>query len=380
MKQTITIILLVLLVIGLGGCMTTPTGKAVQQAQLEEEPIKIGFIGPLTGEMAALGINNLKGIQVAVNEINSYGGINGKQIELISEDDQGMNVDAVNAYRKLKDVDEVNAVMLPLYTTYVTVAEFADRDKFLIIDSLDTSEEIADMGEYSFAIGIYDEGIGITIADFVYKELGETEVGLAYNIEDAFMALVREGFMPRYEELGGEILVDEEFDFSTTDFRSILLKADYADVDTLIVLGYDESGFLLRQAEEIGFDFTFVGSDMFSSQNFRDNAGGAEQGAYFTFWNPPNSPEYKSFLSRYKAIHGEEPHEILFSAIGYDALHVLASAMSKSDLSTDAIKNQLYRVKDFKGLSGTLTMSGDGIVRSVKESIFRIEGKNFVEI
>ncbi len=378
MKRTITIILLVLLVISLGGCATT--GKVVQQPQDKEQPVKIGWIGPLTGEMAALGINNLKGIQVAVNEINSQGGISGKQIELISEDDKGINVDAVNAYRKLKDIDKIDAVMLPLYTTYVTVAEFADRDKFLIIDSLDTSEEIADKGEYSFAIGIYDEGIGITIADFVYEELDEDEVGLAYNIEDAFMLLVREGFILRYEELGGEILVDEEFDFSTTDFRSVLLKVGHADVDTLIVLGYDESGFLLRQAEEIGFDFTFVGSDMFSSQNFRDNAGGAEQGAYFTFWKPEESPEYKRFLAMYKALHGEEPHEILFSAIGYDAMHFLAKAIGKSDLSTDSIKNELYKVKNHKGLTGSLTMSPDGIVRSVKESIFRIEQENFIEI
>ena len=349
-----------------------PQGRVIQ-----EEKIIIGFTGPLTGDSAFLGKSAQKGIQLAVDEINLKGGVNGKQVKVIYEDDQMVEQLTYTAYQKLVNVNRANAILSVSYGGILSIADRAGQDKIPIINTIDTSEELADAGDYVFAVGIYDEGIGYTIADFAKQK--SNKVAVIYYQAEPFVVLVKDSFKERYESLGGEVTIEEGYAPSHNDFRTTLLKAKQAGIDTLIVLGYDEAGLSLRQAKEINSEMTFIGMDTFSSEVFLDIAGNAAEGAYFTFWEAPDKQEYSNFIKRFKAKYGKEPSQPLFTSTSYDSMKLLAKAMEKAEKG-EALKQALYEIKDFNGLSGSLTMSNDGIVRSIQEEIFQIKENNFVKI
>ncbi len=365
MQRTAKILVGVLFVIILVACTRSPTGKVVQQ-----EPITLAWIGPLTGSSASLGIDNYHGVELAVKELNKNGGINGHGIHLVVEDDQMDPKLTVNAYQKVTTIDYADAILSPSYSGLLSIVDKADRSKTVIVNSLDTSEEIAAGGEYLFGVGIYDEGIGQTLAEFTYATLQQQNVAIIYNNEDAFMSLVKDAFTVRFEELGGKIATAKAYTAETNDFRTMLLQIDSENINTLVVLGYDEAGFILRQAQEMGLNFTILGTDTFTSKNFLRNAEGAE-GAYFTSWHS-ESEAYQQFLQRFTKQYGKAPEQPLFSAAGYDAVMVVAEAMRHGGTSGKALHDALYRVRELDGITGTLTMSPDGIVRSVREEMFQI--------
>jgi len=373
MKKTIlaTITIIILL---LAGCTQMPQGKVIQ-----EKEITIGFIGPLTGDVAFLGDAAKKGIQLAADEINLEGGINGKKVKIIYEDDQLNDQLTHTAYQKLANIDNVNAILTVSYGGIFTISEQAEQDKIPIIDTIDTSEELANAGDYVFAVGIYDEGIGYTIADFTKQELKEEKVAVLYYQSEPFVVLVKDSFKEKYETLGGEVIIEEGYVAGHKDFRTSILKAKQANVDTIIILGYDETANALRQAKEIDSEMTFIGMDTFSSEVFLEVAGDAAEDAYFTFWEAPDEQEYSDFIVRFKNKYGEKPSQPLFTSTSYDSMKLLAKAMEQGEKG-EALQQALYNTKNFDGLSGSLTMSSDGIVRSIQEIIFQIKGDSFVKI
>lgn len=362
------IIALVLISFLFVGCSSGVTERAPQE---KAEPIKIAWIGPLTGAVASLGIDNLHGVRLAVTVINEQGGIEGRPLQLIVEDDQLDPKLTVSAYQKAK-LQGANAILSPSYSGLLSVVNDADATKTVLINSLDTSEEIASAGEYLFAVGIYDEGIGYRLAEFIHNNLNGRTVAIIYNNEDAFMSLVKNAFADRFVSLGGRVTLSAEYSYDTTDFRTILLKARQAGADALVVLGYDEAGFILKQARELGINITILGTDTFTSKNFLANAGSAAEGIYITSWDA-STPDYAGFLEQFKAAYGTAPDQPLFSAAGYDAVMVLAQAMRQGGVSGKELHDTLYLIENTQGITGVLTMSPDGVVRTVREDVFQLQ-------
>ena len=166
----VAIIVMVALAVGM-----TSTGKSTAQSE-----IKIGFIGPLTGDFAIIGTENLRGIELAVDEINTNSGINGKKVSLVIEDDWFQPAQTVSAFEKVVTIENVGYVMTVSYSGFLSIAPRADEKRVIVIESLETSKEIADAGEYVFGIGIYDEGIGFTLADFARNNLGTDTAGIIF--------------------------------------------------------------------------------------------------------------------------------------------------------------------------------------------------------
>jgi len=359
-----------LMIVFIVGCGNTPTGEVVRR-----ETIKIGWAGPLTSSEAILGVSNLRGVELAIDEINRQGGINGKRIELVVEDTQESPKLTMNAFMKMKDLDKVEAVLTTSYDGLFGMAPIADEEKFPVINSLDTSEEIAEIGYSIFAVGIYDEGIGYTIADFVEGELQEEKVAIIYY-NGAFFQLVKDSFTEKFEESGGEVVFSEAYEPESTDFRYILVKLKSKGINTFVFLGYDEAGLLIRQAKELGLDGNFIGIDTVTSSGFLENAGGAEEGMYFTFWKMEGNPVAEKVLAEYIVKYGEEPEAEIFTATGYDAMMVLAEALR----SEKPLQQALYEVEDVPSITGNLSMSEDGVVRSIKEYMFQINNGEFVRL
>jgi len=353
---------LVLLVIGVSGC-----------AQ-EVEEVTIGWIGPLTGDVAFLGISNKQGVELAVKEINDKGGINGKPVRVIFEDDSYDSKKSVTAFQKLVNVDGVDAVLMVTYSGLLSVATMADEQKVITVNSLDTSEEIAKAGDWVFGVGVYDEAIGYSLAEHLVSQ-GVGKAGLIYYQDDAFFPLVKNGFVERFEELGGEVVIIEGYSTGETDFRSRLLKVQEAGAEAIGILGYDEGGFALKQARELDVQALYFGADTVTSPNFIANANDNVDGLVFTFWEGIDQPKVPEFIAAFTQNYGEAPEFILYTGVGYDATNVVANALGSTDP-----KAALYGLQDYQGLTGTLTMSPDGIVRTITEDIYRFEGTDFVRV
>ncbi|MBI5392752.1 ABC transporter substrate-binding protein [Candidatus Woesearchaeota archaeon] len=358
----------------------TATGKVVQQKTAnEQEQITLAWIGPMTGQVASLGLDNLHGVELAVDKLNKNGGINNRQIRLLVEDDQLDAKQTIVAFQKITSINDPNAILSPSYSGLLSIASEADKTKRVIVDSLDTSEEIAAAGEFLFGIGVYDEGIGYVLAEFADKKLQKKDVAIIYFNNDAFAVLVKDAFTQKFASLGGDSSAAFGYAADTTDFRTILLKIKDKGIDTILFVGYDESGFIVKQARELQLNVTFLAIDTVMSQYFFQNAAEAEEGLYFSSWNP-ETPEYKQFLQDYKQKFEELPQQPLYSATGYDSVMVLAQAMRSGNYAGEPLKDELYKITGLKGISGTLTMSSDGIVRTIEESMFQMKNKKGVAV
>ncbi len=368
MKKLLMVLLVVVL---LTGC--------ANQRNVKEDTITLGWIGALSGDAASLGINNMRGIQIATDEINLQGGINGKKVNVLFEDDQFDGKLTRNIYEKMTKLQDIDVVMSWTYSGILNLASQADKDNKLIINTVDTSDELAKAGENIFGIGVWDDGIGYTLADYLTNNLKQTKAGIVYNNEDAFPVLTTNAFVKRFAEKGGKIVFQNAYNFDTADFRSHIIKGN--EVDYIILIGYDEAGLVIKQARETGIRAQFLGIDMFISKNFYENSNGGAKGSYFTYWEASESERYSGFLEKYKEKFGEESDNVLLAVTGYDAMKILAEAIENSNGSVESIKSELYKVKDYEGLAGSLTMDSDGMVRSIREEMYQLTGKGeFVKV
>jgi branched-chain amino acid transport system substrate-binding protein len=370
-KQFRRIGIAIVILVAIGACLAWPQINQTGLFAMQPETIQLGWVSPLTGEQGSFGKTNLEGIMVAIDEINETGGINGKKLSLLTEDDKGLKEQALSGFEKLTKINNIDYILTTSYSNIIALAPNAEQNQTLLISAVDTSDEIAALGEWAFGVGIYDEGVGISQAEFIYNKLKEKNVAILYDNGDAFYALVRAGFKKKYAELGGKISVEEGFTPTETDFRAILEKVKNAGSEAILLLGYDNAGFAVKQARERGINATIIGGDNAGSETFFRNSKNAAAGMYFTAWEATNAALSEKFLKRYKEKYGHEPEQYIFSATGYDTIKVLAQAMKQCKIITkECVKEKLYSTKNYEGLTGTLTMSPDGVIRTVKEEIF----------
>jgi branched-chain amino acid transport system substrate-binding protein len=202
--------------------------------------VTIGWFGPLSGPVASLGEQNLRGIQLAIQD---HG--NGK-INLLTEDDQFTAKSSLSAYEKLK-TEKVFMMMSPTYNGIMALAPRADADKMFVANSIDASSEIGKAGEYVLGIGYYADGHGANFARTLEKA-GAKKVGVFYNQGETFTQLIVNAFKEQYK---GDIALVEGYKPGSTDFRTTITKMKNLGIDTVLLIGWDESGFFIKESEEL---------------------------------------------------------------------------------------------------------------------------------
>jgi branched-chain amino acid transport system substrate-binding protein len=339
----------------------------------QKEVVKIGFIGPLSGDAAIIGEESLKGVQLAVDQLNSKS--DDIEFELTVKDDMLDDKETITQYRQLVDVQGVDYILTPTYGAFFSLAKQAEQDAVILMNPLDASEELADLGYTTFAIGIYDEGIGYAIADHLTKE-DVKEVGLVMNLEDPFILLVADAFKQKFK---GKVQ-EESYTFDTKDFRTTLTKL--SSYEYIVLLGWEETGLVVKQAKELGMDTQFIGIDTFASEDFKKNSGYQHEGLLFTFWKGSEQSQiYKGMLSSYKAKYAKDPESVLFVATGYDAMSVLGKAITECSDEVECAADLLrYKLKDFQGATGSISIDPDGITRSIQETIFTYRDSEIVAL
>lgn len=318
--------------------------------------IKIGCITPLSGDYHQYGDRVRKGADLALEEINAAGGVDGKKLGVVYEDDQLNAKLGVNAINKLITVDKV-PVILGAFGSSVTlaVAPIAEKNKVVLITSSSTADSIKDAGEYIFRNVPTNQKQGADQAQFAYEELGARKAAILY-INNDYGTTLRDSFRGKFRQLGGEITSEDGHNEKNTDFRTMLQKAAAKNPDVLYVPSHDqETGLLLKQAKELGIKLPVIGCDGSITKTLIEVAQDAAEGSiYSSFgWN-------QEFEDKFKKKYGENPDA--YAATSYDAVYIIAEAIRKGGYTGPGIQKAMLQLKNFPGVSGLTTFDEFGEV------------------
>ncbi len=349
------------------------------QEESSSESIKIGFIGPLTGDYANYGTLCKQAVQMAIEEINANGGINGVQVKLYAEDSEGDSQKALAAMEKLSSSDKVCAVIGPVLTgESFSVAERAQAEGIVIITPSASHKDITNVGDYIFRTTPSDGLQGEVSGKYWYQVLGYRKLAVLYAKNDYSQGLY-ESMSEAFTEDGGQIVAAETFMVGDKDFKTQLTNLKNTDAEAIYIPDYTaEMAQILEQAAQLGIDKPFLSSDGFLSEEIYDLAGQYTDGVVYTASAKiEESDKNKVFKENYTTKWGVGPDS--FASNAYDATYILASVIEKVGTNREAIKNGMKEVKDFEGVNGIINFAENGDLVAY-QGIYKVEGTTPVYI
>lgn len=317
----------------LAGC-----GQTSGNTSNNEDTIKIGSIGPLSGSASTYGLSVKEGAQLLEKEINSSGGVNGKQIKFIFEDDQAATDPAMQAFNKLVHDEKVCAILGPVTSgSTLAVAPNATSNKIPLITPTSTEPTITTVGgDYVFRGCFVDSFQGEGLAKYASDTLNKKTAAILYNASSDYSKGIADSFKKTFEENGGK--VDEFLTYSSdkdTDFNAQLTKIKSSNPDILLLPDYyNVVGLIAKQARGMGIESQLLGGDGWESEDLAKIGGEAVSGAIYMnhYYSGDSNEQVKSFVENYKKEYNKEPD--CFAALGYDSSKILVEAI-KSAGSTD---------------------------------------------
>jgi len=325
----------------------------------KEDVIKIGEFGSLTGLTATFGINTDRGIQMAVEKINQEGGLLGKKVVVIVEDDQGKPEEAATAVKKLINQDKVIAVLGEVASSRsLAAAPICQEAKIPMITPSSTNPEVTRKGDYIFRVCFIDPFQGDVMARFTYNDLKIKKVAILRDIKNDYSVGLANYFAEDYKKLGGQIVGDESYSEGDIDFRAQLTNLKSKKAEAIFVPGYyTEVGLLVRQARDLGIRIPIIGGDGWDSPKLIEIGGKALEGCYYSNHYSPDDPDplVQSFVLEFKAKYGELPDAM--APLGYDAAMVLFEAIKRAgSLDPAKVRDEIAKTKEFSGIAGKVTI------------------------
>lgn len=325
-----------------------------------EEEVVIGGIGPLTGSNASYGISVQQGGQLAVDEINAAGGINGMQIRYLFEDDESDAEKAISAYNKL--MDDGMQVLMGTVTSdpCIAVTDESSRDGILQITPSGSAEACTQY-DNCFRICFTDPLQGRSMANYMYEE-GLRKVAIIYDVASDYSSGIYEAFVDEFEALGGEIVAAESFTSGDVDFKTQLTKIKATDAEALFLpIYYTEVAYIVNQAVNVGLDLPYYGCDGWDGviNQLEGDTTNIEGAIYLTPFVANSEDEIvKNFVTNYREAFGAEPDQ--FAADAYDAIYTIKAAIEQAgSMDNDAIIAAMTEIT-VSGVTGEMTFSEDG--------------------
>ena len=387
MKRMIALICTMTLCFAMAGCSEevatgeTSGGSSSSSSSGESDVIKLGFVYPLTGSVPNIGAACKNGSQLAIDEINAAGGINGKQIEAIFEDDENKPATAPNAITKLIEQDNVD-VVFGSYASSCSIAMTpiaAQNQKVMISVGSTNAKVTAEGGEYIFRACFIDPLQGEVGATFVKDELKADKVAMMYDVGKDYCVGISDTFRETFTAAGGEIVYEGKYNTGDSDFKSYLTEIKNSDATVLYVPDdYDVVGLIAKQVKEIGLDIQLMSSDSCSDPGLVEIGGDAVEGTYFTDHVSIQSENLSSFVASYKDKFGEDPGS--FAVLGYDAVYIAKAAIEAAgSTDSDAIKEALKALDADCGTTHYKFDENGDPIKSVVVNQVSAGGFNFVK-
>lgn len=332
----------------------------------DADTIKIGANLELSGGVAIYGSSVLDGAELAIEEINANGGIDGKQIELVQADNKSENAEATSAALKLIEQDNVVAMIGPATSgnTAATV-ELAAENKIPLITASGTAPNITvndkgEVNEYAFRTCFIDPFQGTVAANFATTELSAKNVAIFGDNASDYAKGLAKSFKEQIQANGGKVVGEESYVAKDTDFRTQLTNIKGKNPDFIFIPGYyEEVGLIVKQARELGITVPLMGADGWDSPTLVELAGGdALNNTFITNHYSSEDPDdtIQKFVEAFKA-DNDDTAPNAFNALGYDTVYYLADAIDRADsLDGEAIKNALEETKDLSLVTGTFSI------------------------
>ena len=362
-KKVTTFLLPFLAAFVLVGCNKSPDVTANATGTTIGDTLKIGVNLELTGSVAAYGNAEKNGINLAVEQINKAGGVDGKKIEVITKDNKSENAEASTAATNLAVQSQVNAMIGPATSGAVAAASLnAQKTGVPLLTPSGTQDDLTidkdGVKKYIFRTTFQDSFQGQVLAQYAYQNLNAKKVVLYYDNSSDYAKGIAEEFQRVYP---GEIVTVATFASGDKDFQSALTKFKDLDYDAIVMPGYyTETGIITKQARDMGIEVPILGPDGFNDDSFGDLAGVANtHDVYYVSGYSTKtalSDKATQFIEAYKKKYGSEPN--MFAALAYDSVYMIAEAAKGAKTSID-IADNLAKLSQFDGVTGTMTIDKD---------------------
>ena len=327
---------------------SAPTSAPAQPSgDMMDEPFRIGVMESVTGPGETYGNVAVQAKQMAVDEINAAGGVNGRMIELIVEDEKCNAQDSITAYRKLTDVDGVKIVLgTSCSGAMLGAAPLAEEDGVVMFSGLATSPDIANAGDYIFRTSLSDAQLGIDTGNVLWSDGIHTLATITESTD--YAEGVRRTSVAQFEKLGGMVVGEERYASDVTDFRSQLTKLFNENPDGLHVAAQSEftGGTILKQARELGYEGPIYGEIVVIGTTALEIAGDAATGvkAIIIDLDPANSKAQEvlaNFRDKYDYVTLP-----WYLGSAYDDVYITAECLKRTgdDQDADGFRDCLYDI------------------------------------
>ena len=343
------------------GCKKEQPGSGnVSSGGTDTGVIKIGEVGSMTGTEATFGTSSDRGIQLAVTEVNGAGGIKGRQLQVIALDDEGKPEEAATAATRLISSEHVLALLGEVASTRsLFMAPKAQAAKVPMVSPSSTNEKVTAVGDYIFRACFIDPFQGYVMAKFATETLKLKKAAILRDVRNDYSVGLAKVFNDNFTKMGGQIVDNESYSSGDVDFKAQLTNIKGAAPQALYVPGYyTDVGLIARQAREVGLTVPLLGGDGWDSEKLYEIGGAALEGSYFSnhYSVDDPSPRIQEFVTKFKKAYGGQVPDSL-AAQAYDAAGMLFDAMKRAkDISGPSIRDALAQTKDYRGVTGDITM------------------------
>ncbi len=345
----------------------------------DSQGVKVGFFGALTGQQATFALSGRNGALLAIDEVNRAGGVLGRPLSLIAEDDRGEASEAASAVSKLITRDHVVALIGENASSRsLAAAPIAQSYGVPMISPSSTNVEVTKKGDYIFRVCYIDAYQGRVLAAFARKKLKAQTAAILTDARSDYSVGLADAFRSAFTAIGGRVVAEAKYSEGDSDFSAQLTSFRPFAPDVLFVPGYyTDAGLIARQARGLELKATLLGADGWDSPKLVEIGGEAMEGAYLSnhYSVDDPSPAVRRFVEAYRKRYGSDPDSI--AATSYDAMRLLADAITRAG-STEGprIRDALASTKDFAGVTGTITMDADR--NPIKPAVvLRVEGGRF---
>ena len=343
-------------VAGLTGCKPSGGGSDA------DNPIKVGEYASLSGKEATFGISSHEGTLLAVEELNAAGGVLGRRLQLITEDDLSKAGEPATVVNKLISRDNVVAVLGEVASSRsLEAAPICQQNQIPMISPSSTNPKVTETGDYIFRVCFIDPFQGTVLANFNYKTLKARKVAVFTDVKSDYSKGLAKYFKESFLKLGGTLTAELDFNGGDKDFKAQLTAIKASNPDAVFVpCYYTDAALICIQAKELGLNAPLTGGDGWESSDLVTIGQDAVEGDYFSTHYAPDvaTANSRKFVADYqKRFNGKTPDAM--AALGYDSALILADAMARAG-TTDGpkVRDALAATKNFAGVTGVTTING----------------------
>ncbi len=336
---------------------------AAPSARAAADPIKIGQYGAFSGKEAAFGLSARKGAILAFEEANAGGGVLGRKLELVTEDNQSKAGESATIAKKFVSRDKVIAVLGGNPSTNsLEAAPILQNARIPMIAISSTNPRVTEMGSYIFRVCFIDPFQGAVLAKFARDTLHAKRAAILTSVNNPYSVGISKVFREKFTAAGGVIAIEQKHSEGDKDFRAQLTAIKAANPDVIFhSSNYTEGALICIQARQLGFTGPLFGGDAWEAPQLIEIGGAAVEGTYYSTHASPDStaPEMQNFIKKFRARwDGETPDSI--AALGYDAAALLFASLKRAGTTESAkLREAIATTRNFSGVTGRITIDQD---------------------